>query len=171
MYPRIPVIVTQILYQNAFDILKHNWQSLPMKWPRLMLLVLFSGFILVAVAIQTEKPAVLLTEMRPERFATHFRQVEFVPDSLTAWAVGFGGTVLRTDDAGETWTHQETKSTARLYGLQVFDINTAYCCGSDGTLLATGNGGKTWKKIPVTTRYRLLDVFFHQPGYRMGSWR
>ena len=131
-----------------------------MKWPRLMLLILFSGFILVTVAIQTEKPAVRLTEIRPERFATHFRQVEFVPDSLTAWAVGFEGTVLRTDDAGKTWTLQETKSNARLYGLQIIDVNTVYCCGSDGTLLATFNGGKTWKKLPVSTRYRLLDVFF-----------
>lgn len=142
-----------------------------MKWSRMLILIVIGGFLMVAVAIQTEKPAVQLMEMRSARLATHFRQVEFAPGTMTAWAVGFNGTVLRTDDAGKSWVRFDTQTQARLYGLQVRDDHSIYCCGSDGTLLHSVNGGRTWRKLQVPTRYRLIDVFFSDPdnGWVVGD--
>lgn len=142
-----------------------------MKWSRLLITVLTTGFILITVAIQTEKPALQLAEMRSSRHATHFRQVEFVPGTRTAWAVGFNGTVLRSDDAGKTWIRMKTQTKERFYGLQVISSHSICCCGSEGTLLMSSNGGRTWKKMPVPTHYRLLDVFFSTPenGWVVGD--
>lgn len=126
-------------------------------------MMIVAGLILVAVALQIEKPSIQLQEMRPDRLGTHFRAIKFSPDKKTAWAVGFEGMIVRSDDAGMTWTRQKSGVNARLYGLCVMDHNTLYCCGSKGTLLATTNGGSRWSNISVPTQLRLVDVFFIDP--------
>lgn len=135
-----------------------------MKFSRLpVILLIIIGFVLITVAIQIEKPAVQLREMRPDRLGAHFRQIAFSPDKETAWAVGFGGMIVRTDDGGITWKKQKSGTSARLYGLHILTQHNLFCCGSDGTLLVTSNGGDHWRKIPVPTRLRLIDVFFLDP--------
>ncbi|MCD4655360.1 hypothetical protein K8T06_15675 [bacterium] len=131
-----------------------------MKWRRWLSLTILIGLILVAVALQTEKPTIQLLELRKERSATHFRSVRFAPETITAWAVGFNGVILKTTNAGKTWENQNSGCNARLYGLQVMDKNLVWTCGSGGTLLGTVDGGKTWDKIKVPTQLRLLDVCF-----------
>jgi hypothetical protein len=38
-------------------------------------------------------------------------------DASTGWAVGFGGTILHTDDGGLTWTPQDSGTTDNLHGV------------------------------------------------------
>jgi photosystem II stability/assembly factor-like uncharacterized protein len=125
-----------------------------------MTLIFVIALMLIAVALQIEKPAIRLYEERPERLATHFRKIAFAPDMKTVWAAGFNGLIVRSDDAGKSWKQQVSGTKARLYGLHVFDQNTVYTCGSEGTLLFTSNGGKTWIPIQVPTRLRLTEVYF-----------
>jgi photosystem II stability/assembly factor-like uncharacterized protein len=143
-----------------------------MKLSRLpVILLIITGLVLITVAIQIEKPAVQLCEMRPDRLGTHFRDIAFSPDKETAWAVGFAGMIVRSDDGGITWKKQKSGTRARLYGLHILTRNNLYCCGSEGTLLVTSNGGDHWRKIPVPTRLRLVDVFFLNPltGWVVGD--
>ncbi|HEV2885223.1 MAG TPA: YCF48-related protein, partial [Pyrinomonadaceae bacterium] len=50
------------------------------------------------------------------------------------WAVGRGGTILRTDDAGVTWVQQESATKENLYGLH-FMKKVGWAVGGDGLLL------------------------------------
>lgn len=156
-------IHTVLLYPDFFDLSKDSWQIQHMKLPRLLTLVFVTGLLVIAVALQTEKPSVQLQELRPHRLATHFRAVRFTPGTDIAWAAGFDGAVCRTTDAGRTWTMQSVPVSARFYGMHVLDRRNVWICGSEGTLLRTSNGGKSWNRVSVPTRLRLLDVCFIDP--------
>jgi photosystem II stability/assembly factor-like uncharacterized protein len=59
--------------------------------------------------------------------------VDFVSDN-NGWAVGRGGTILRTEDAGVTWVEQETGTKLNLYGLH-FAKKVGWAVGAGGVLL------------------------------------
>ncbi|MGI9067764.1 MAG: YCF48-related protein [Pyrinomonadaceae bacterium] len=59
--------------------------------------------------------------------------VQFVDDD-TGWAVGRGGTILRTGNAGATWIAQESGTKQNLYGLY-FIKKVGWAVGGDGMLL------------------------------------
>jgi len=63
--------------------------------------------------------------------------------SQTAIAVGELGTILRTTDAGATWTIQDSGTTASLTGVAFADPSVGTAVGD--TILQTTDGGATWK--------------------------
>ncbi len=69
-------------------------------------------------------------------------------DANTVTAVGEVGTILRTDDAGVTWTLQSSGTTQNLKGVAFTDTNTGTAVGGGGTILRTLNGGRTWITEP-----------------------
>jgi photosystem II stability/assembly factor-like uncharacterized protein len=64
------------------------------------------------------------------------------------WAVGPGGTILHSADAGQTWTPQPSGSTADLSSVSFLNGLRGWACGTSasggGVLLTTSNGGATW---------------------------
>lgn len=68
------------------------------------------------------------------------------------WAVGYWGSVLRSDDAGRTWTSVATPTHATLYGVSFADARHGWIVGQAGTLLRTSDGGDTWSAQPVMLR-------------------
>jgi len=66
--------------------------------------------------------------------------VSFV-DANTGTAVG-GGTILRTDDGGATWTPQSSGTDNALNGVSFTDAKTGTVVGSYGTILRTTTGGE-----------------------------
>ena len=90
-----------------------------------------------------------------------FRQAKSVPvrstltavffiDEKTGWAVGQWGIVLRTDDAGESWTLQRSDLSVDqpLFSVYFRDKDRGWAVGLWSLLIATVDGGKTW--TPVT---------------------
>jgi photosystem II stability/assembly factor-like uncharacterized protein len=80
-----------------------------------------------------------------------------------AWAVGTGGLMLRTSDAGVTWTRHEmgTKDTlmrVRFFGDSGWIVGGAY---GRSIVFRTTDGGETWQpqQLPVTKAF-LFDIFF-----------
>ena len=71
-------------------------------------------------------------------------------DRETAWVVGQAGTILRTDDGGQTWTQQASGTTADLYEVSAVDGQTAWIIGDRDNgyaiVLHTTNGGQTWER-------------------------
>lgn len=66
------------------------------------------------------------------------------------FAAGAAGTVLRTDDAGATWTGLATGTSTDLSRLQVIDPNTLVVLGSTGCVLRrSDDGGTTFHKIYI----------------------
>jgi len=66
------------------------------------------------------------------------------------WAVGYWGTVLRSDDGGRSWEHAPTPTDATLYAVAFADESNGWAVGANGVLLRTTDGGLTWTLLEVT---------------------
>ena len=66
--------------------------------------------------------------------------VDFV-DVGNGWAVGAGGTVLNTQDGGNTWVTQTSGTTQDLQSVSFADANSGWAVGANGTILETSDGG------------------------------
>ncbi|NLE39290.1 MAG: hypothetical protein GX621_14805 [Pirellulaceae bacterium] len=77
------------------------------------------------------------------------------------WVAGTPGTrVLRTDDAGKSWTALSTGQNAPIHAMTFVDDQNGWAVGALGTILATSDGGQTWRRQRVGgTRAALLGVF------------
>lgn len=67
--------------------------------------------------------------------------IAFSPDGLNGWAVGMGGTILRTTDGGETWTQvgSELGILDNLAGVTVVSATEAYIVGYGNIFLKYSN--------------------------------
>jgi photosystem II stability/assembly factor-like uncharacterized protein len=88
-------------------------------------------------------------------------------DPISSWGyvVGDSGTILKTTDAGLTWTKLQSTITANLYG--VFFVNPAkgFAVGDSGVLLATSDSGATWKRQDVGVTKNLHSVHLFSRDY------
>lgn len=71
----------------------------------------------------------------------YLRAVDFVGDH--GWAVGRFGTIIYTNDAGNTWTFQNNPAVNTLFDVDFTDTLHGLTCG-DGIILRTTDGGQTW---------------------------
>lgn len=70
-----------------------------------------------------------------------------VPDDKVIWAVGRGGKVVRSEDAGAHWASQQTPSHQSLQSLVAWDGRRAFAVGNQMTVLRTEDGGKQWAPV------------------------
>lgn len=71
------------------------------------------------------------------------------PTDQVAWAVGTGGKIVRSDDAGKTWVRQNVATIENLQGIAAWDAQTAVAVGNHGLAFHTVDGGKEWKPSVV----------------------
>ena len=83
-------------------------------------------------------------------------------DERSGWAVGHGWTVLKTEDAGETWVAQEVPGDATpfLKGVSALSSSNALVAGLNGTILRTDDGGRTWTVQVTGTLFGLRRIRF-----------
>lgn len=62
-------------------------------------------------------------------------------------AVGQRGHVLRSADAGKSWTQARVPVSSDLTAVQFVDARTGYATGHDGVVLKSEDGGATWTRI------------------------
>jgi photosystem II stability/assembly factor-like uncharacterized protein len=95
----------------------------------------------------------------PAPMANQLHAVHFV-STRTGWAIGDAGTILRTDDAGDTWTSQVSGTDGTLLFAHFLDASHGWIIGirsGPGSpiypiLLATSDGGASWQpQDPATT--------------------
>lgn len=132
---------------------------------RLSLLLPF--LLLASCRHETTSSPLTITDLRPERIQTHFRDIQFAPGSDHAWAVGFEGTILHSTNAGQDFESQSSGTHNRLYDIHAVSEMLAFTCGANGTILVTENGGTQWKMIPPPTLLRLVGICFLN---RMSGW-
>lgn len=79
----------------------------------------------------------------------------FFVDAQTGWSVGDNGEILKTSNAGTSWTRQATGVTTRLTQVRFADANQGWAIGEAGAVLRTSNGGTTWtlQEAGFTTGY------------------
>lgn len=69
-------------------------------------------------------------------------------DALTLWAVGSNGTIIQSQDGGQSWAPQSSGTSALLQGLWPVDSEYAWAtgiAGGKGVILHTKNGGGHWE--------------------------
>jgi photosystem II stability/assembly factor-like uncharacterized protein len=68
-----------------------------------------------------------------------------MPSSTQAWAVGAGGLILHSTDAGASWSPQASGTTAELWSVEFADDHDGWVLG--GVLLRTTDAGATWARV------------------------
>ncbi len=96
--------------------------------------------------------------------------VAFV-DAQTGWAVGAGGTIRHTSNAGTSWAGQTSGTTQALNGVTFVDAKTGWAVGGGGVILHTANAGVTWTKQTSGTASTLYGVYFSDAltGWAVGA--
>jgi photosystem II stability/assembly factor-like uncharacterized protein len=111
-----------------------------------------------------------LTWQKQYPVATRLNDIVF-SDSSTGFAVGDGGVILKTADAGDSWTPLASGTTKNINALAVTDGGDVWAVGDNGTILCSLNKGDEWlaKNIASDTR-DLYDVEFRDTlGYITGE--
>ncbi|MFN0157176.1 MAG: YCF48-related protein [Bacteroidota bacterium] len=89
----------------------------------------------------------------------HLRGITYINDT-TGIAVGDAGTILRTDDGGNSWHPQRSGTNADLWGVQFVDSQIGTAVGSNGVVLRTTDRGETWTSRSAGTTNTLRAVRF-----------
>ena len=82
------------------------------------------------------------------------------PDAEHGWAAGRWGTILHSQDGGQTWTRQQSKTDHTLTAIFFVDDKTGWADGERGTILHTADGGKTWHPQQSPVPYFLMGAYF-----------
>jgi photosystem II stability/assembly factor-like uncharacterized protein len=95
----------------------------------------------------------------------------FMVDASTIFAVGDGGTILRTTDGGSSWGTRSSSTTATLYAVRFADASTGIAVGDDGVVVRTTDGGTSWTQIALESGAQLRNAQFVGPavGYIVGT--
>jgi photosystem II stability/assembly factor-like uncharacterized protein len=90
-------------------------------------------------------------------------------DENRGLAIGEGGLILATADAGKTWQPRESGTTENLTDIQMVG-DAGWIAGFDGILLHTADGGKSWAKQTTGVTLSLEAVYFldAQNGWATG---
>lgn len=101
------------------------------------------------------------------------------PDRDTAYVAGAQNIytptpiafVLRTVNAGQSWTQQPLPTIAVLHDLQFSDSRRGVAVGEQGTILYTRDAGTTWLRASSGTTARLRKVCWAAPqvAYALGA--
>ncbi|HET6402685.1 MAG TPA: T9SS type A sorting domain-containing protein [Candidatus Kapabacteria bacterium] len=69
------------------------------------------------------------------------------PDSYHGTAVGTGGFIFHTTDAGLTWQRQYPPYLGNYGAVAFADSNLGYACGTQGVIIKTTNAGLSWVQL------------------------
>ena len=85
----------------------------------------------------------------PSGISTAINSIFFF-DASNGWAVGAGGTILRTTNGGTSWSAQTSNTTNALNSVYFSSASIGIAVGASGTILYTSNGGTTWSTGTVS---------------------
>ncbi len=96
-----------------------------------------------------------------------------VVDPQTTFAVGALGSIVRTRDGGNTWTHQSSGTSDTLTAVTFMDANAGWAIGGEfgAVILHTTNAGETWTQQfdgPRDLRLRGVSFVDAQTGWAVG---
>jgi photosystem II stability/assembly factor-like uncharacterized protein len=117
-------------------------------------------FLLVVVALLTALPLpVQATDEVPAAFRDKLYDVHFVTPT-EALVVGYPGLILRSTDAGATWTRRKLETLEPFFSVDFSDKDNGWIVGRSGLIFATTDGGKNWTKQESGVTEALFDVDF-----------
>ena len=95
----------------------------------------------------------------------------------TVIAVGADGTVVYSDDNGETWEEGDSNTSEDLSAVSLGNADDAVAVGADGTIIFTTNGGEDWEDADIdyddsshsTYGLRAVDMVSSTVGFATGE--
>ena len=107
------------------------------------------------------------TEAGNAAYNSKLKSIVFTSD-LKGFAVGSGGSFLKTVDGGLSWVAYNTGFNFNFNRIVFLDENTGYLLGNKnenegGRLLKTTDGGNTWALL-YSDAVRFHNIFFNQTG-------
>jgi len=94
-----------------------------------------------------------------QAFAVELKGVYFI-DLNRGWAVGDGGTLLKTIDGGAEWVEVETEVEYNLNSIHFYGPKIGCTVGDVGTILHTTDGGENWHLRKVRPLNNLNQMFY-----------
>ena len=86
--------------------------------------------------------------------------VTSVPLTVSGFAAGDNGTILRTTTRGQTWVAQNSQTTRNINSIRMPTVTRIFACGDSGLILRSFSSGN-WVTLPVggayaTTRFNAI---------------
>jgi len=99
----------------------------------------------------------------------HLYDIHF-PTADVGYAVGYYGTILKSTDAGETWTALNIDPQCNLNAVRFVNRDTGFTVG-DSIIFKTTDGGLNWTKTILSNGTSLYDIKFidDTTGFCVGS--
>ena len=95
--------------------------------------------------------------------------VDFLDDN-EGFAVGGGGTILRTLDGGHRWEPVASGQTYTLKRVNFADEKNGWIVGFNGAILRSQDGGRTWEKVASPSAARLFGLYITKKyGFAVGE--
>ena len=88
-------------------------------------------------------------------------------DSETGFAIGLGGTILRTTNGGIDWQRQTGLIGNNFNSILTTSINNAIAVGDSGKVFNTTNGGLNWIQQTSGTIKPLYNISFYDENNGM----
>jgi photosystem II stability/assembly factor-like uncharacterized protein len=93
----------------------------------------------------------------------YLRAVHFV-DENRGWACGRFGTIIKTEDGGNTWILQNVGNAKTLFDIDFLDTLHGIASGKDA-IFFTHDGGNTWINVSVNENFRKIKINYCSPFY------
>ncbi|QLQ05322.1 MAG: hypothetical protein HZY76_03890 [Anaerolineae bacterium] len=92
-------------------------------------------------------------------------------NELLGWVVGNNGTIIRSTNAGDSWTTQASGTGADLNGASFVDDYIGWAVGNGGTIRWTVNAGNNWaaQTSPVLDNLLHVDMVDAYDGWAVGA--
>ena len=126
-----------------------------------------SSFIMLSIMMCSSLLAQQWTWQNPLPQGNTITSLKFV-NATTGFGVGTAGTVIRTTDAGSTWTVLSTGLKAQLLSVYFSDAATGWAVGDSGYIAKTTDAGSNWTKQSVDASISLYAVYFSSANALVG---
>jgi photosystem II stability/assembly factor-like uncharacterized protein len=99
---------------------------------------------------------------------TKFNAISF-GGPKTAWAVGNGGAMYRSNGGARLWREQPHLTASNLNDVYFADSSKGWIVGDNGTILRTRDGGNSWLEMNSKVTHKLEKIAFHDGrGFAIG---
>lgn len=94
------------------------------------------------------------------------------PTEQQGWACGRWGTILYTENGGQSWQQQDSSTDYTLSSICFVDLKNGWAVGEGGTIIHTADGGHTWVNQKCPVDLFLMGVCFvdKNKGWAVTEW-
>jgi photosystem II stability/assembly factor-like uncharacterized protein len=145
--------------------------------PSFFIVILFTLCSNLSIAQVWQSQSLNINGLGTQQYNYTFKSVYFVSET-EGWSIGANGSaslILKTSDAGLSWTSQEvpiiTGASSSLNCVHFINSQVGWAGGVYGIILKTVDGGETWELKNSSLIYSINSIFFtsNNIGWAVGT--